>query len=153
MTFRLAVFRRLSPFFLLACAAAFTPNLLSQGGPPGDLYLTLKVRPHRFFSRKGNDLELDLPVTLAELVEGTSVDVPTAEGSVKMTIPPGSRSGARLRLRGKGVQRKGVQGGDLLVRLVLEMPQTEDPRLKEIAQELEGLYQGADLRKHLQDPG
>jgi curved DNA-binding protein len=122
-----------------------------DGGPPGDLYLTLHVRPHRFFQREGADLRLDLPVTLPELIEGASVEVPTPEGSVKMTIPPGSANGARLRLRAKGVPRHGGERGDLLVRLVVELPSTDDPRLKEIARELESLYGGRDVRQHLKE--
>jgi DnaJ-class molecular chaperone len=107
------------------------------------------VRPHRFFRREGADLHLDLPVTLAELVEGASVEVPTPEGPVKMTIPPHSRSGAKLRLRGKGVPRRSGGSGDLLVRLVVELPSTDDPRLAEIARELEPLYAGRDVRQDL----
>ena len=120
-----------------------------NGGPPGDLYLTLQVRPHRFFRREGADLHLDLPVTLAELVEGASVEVPTPEGPVKMTIPPQSQNGAKLRLRGKGAPRRSGGSGDLLVRLVVELPSTDDPRLAEIARELESLYVGHDVREDL----
>ncbi len=120
-----------------------------DGGPPGDLYLTLHVRPHRFFRRDGADLHLDLPVTLGELIEGGSVEVPTADGPVKMTIPPNSQNGARLRVRGKGAPRRGAGSGDLLVRLVVELPSTDDPRLKEIAGELESLYGGRDVREDL----
>ncbi len=134
-------------------------RLAGQGGPgrdggsPGDLYLTLHVRPHRFFKREGADLHLELPVTLSELIDGASVNVPTPEGPVKMTIPPGSRSRSRLRLRGKGVAQRGRgPAGDLLVRLVLELPETDDPRLEPIARELDALYQGADLRKHFEEP-
>ena len=120
-----------------------------DGGPAGDLYLTLHVRPHHFFRREASDLHLDLPVTLAELIEGASVEVPTVEGRVKMTIPPNSQNGARLRLRGKGVPRRSGGNGDLLVRLVVELPGTDDPRLKEIARELESLYGGRDVRQDL----
>ena len=123
-----------------------------RGGPPGDLYLTLHVRPHRFFTREGADLDLDLPVTLTELIQGASVEVPTPDGPVKMTIPQNSRNGARLRLRGKGVNRRGSsERGDLMVRLMVELPTTEEPRLGEIALELESLYEGRDLRTHLKD--
>ncbi|MFQ5512938.1 MAG: DnaJ C-terminal domain-containing protein [Myxococcota bacterium] len=124
----------------------------SHGGAAGDLYLTLHVRPHRFFRREGADLHLDLPVTMLELVEGATVDVPTPHGPVKMAIPPGSRNDSRLRLRGKGVKRRGGSGrGDLLVRLVLKLPETRDERLREIARELEPLYGGTDLRQGLRE--
>jgi curved DNA-binding protein len=121
-------------------------------GPPGDLYLTLHVRPHRFFTREGADLHLDLPVTLTELIQGASVEVPTPDGPVKMTIPEKSRNGARLRLRGKGVKRRGSnERGDLMVRLMVELPTTEEPRLMEMAREMEALYEGHDPRAHLKD--
>lgn len=120
-----------------------------NGGPPGDLYLTLQVRPHRYFRREGADLQLDLPVTLAELVEGASVEVPTPAAPVKMTIPPHSQNGTKLRLRGKGALRRSGASGDLLVRLVLELPSMDDPRLAEIARELESLYVGRDVRQNL----
>ena len=87
--------------------------------------------------------------SLAELIEGASVEVPTVEGRVKMTIPPNSQNGARLRLRGKGVPRRSGGNGDLLVRLAVELPGTDDPRLKEIARELESLYGGRDVRQDL----
>jgi len=120
-----------------------------NGGPAGDLYLTLRVRPHRFYRRDGADLHLDLPVTLPELIEGAAIEVPTPDGPVKMTIPPHSQNGARLRLRGKGAPRRGAGNGDLLVRLVVELPSTDDPRLQEIARELESLYGDRDVRQDL----
>ena len=122
------------------------------GGPAGDLYLVLRVRPHRFFRREGADLRLELPVTLPELIRGGSVEVPTPDGPVKMTVPPRSANGAKLRLRGKGARRRGSgERGDLLVQLVVQLPESEDSRLDEIAADLEPLYAGQDLRKHLRD--
>ena len=122
----------------------------AQGAPAGDLYLTLHVRPHAFFRREGNDLYLDLPVTLPELVQGASVEVPTADGSVTMKIPPRSQSGRVLRLRGKGAPKLGgSERGDLYVKLLAELPDPADPRLEAIAKELEPLYQGRDPRAKL----
>jgi len=122
----------------------------AQGAPAGDLYLTLQVRSHPFFRREGNDLHLDLPVTLPELVQGASVEVPTADGTVTMKIPPHSQSGRVLRLRGKGAAKLGAaEKGDLYVKLLAELPDPADPRLEAIAKELEPLYQGRDLRAKL----
>jgi len=120
-----------------------------NGGPAGDLYLTLHIKPHRFFRREGEDLHLDLPVTLPELIRGASVEVPTPTGAVKMTIPPDSQNGARLRLRGKGVPRREDGAGDLLLRLVVELPSTKDARWKDLVQELESLYGERDVRQDL----
>ena len=76
----------------------------SSGGVPGDLYLDLDVRPDPHLRRAGDDIELDLPVTISEAVLGAKVEVPTIEGPVTVTIPPGTSSGARLRLRGRGIK-------------------------------------------------
>ncbi len=122
------------------------------GGPPGDLYLTLQVRPHPFFERKGSDLSLDLPVTLPELVLGASIEVPTPDGPVTMRVPEKSASGRVLRLRGKGVPKLGAaERGDLYVRLVAELPDPADPRLEVIAKELAPLYEGRDIRARLKE--
>ena len=123
------------------------------GGPPGDLYLTLRIRPHRFFQREGANLVLELPVTLSELILGASVEVPTPDGPVQMQIPPRSRSGQRFRLRGKGVQHRTTDArGDLIVRLLARLPETDDPKLEELARELNELYGDVDLRKDLKEP-
>ena len=125
----------------------------TPGGPPGDLYLTLHVRPHRYFRREGRDLLMDLPVSLPELVLGASVEVPTPDGPVSMRIQPRSQSGTRLRLRGKGVpDRKTEARGDLIVRLIARLPETDDPRLETLAQEWAELYGEIDLRKDLKQP-
>jgi curved DNA-binding protein len=122
------------------------------GGPPGDLFLTLRVRPHRFFERKGSDLNLDLPVTLPELVLGASIEVPTPDGPVTMKVPAKSASGRVLRVRGKGVPKLGgSERGDLYVKLVVELPDPADPRLESIAKEMEPLYAERDVRARLKD--
>lgn len=119
-------------------------------GPPGDLYLRLSVRPHPFFTRDEADLFVDVPVSLPELVHGATVEVPTADGSVQMKIPPRSPNGRKLRLRGQGgAQRGSSERGDLYARLVLVLPETDDPRLDELASEMEALYEGQDVRQGL----
>lgn len=89
------------------------------GGPPGDLVLTVEVRPHAHFKREGDDLHLDLPLTLAEAYHGAHVPVPTPYGEVKLKVPARTQSGQKTRLRGKGVQRKGATPGDLYLRFLV----------------------------------
>ncbi len=120
------------------------------GAPPGDLYLTLRVRPHSFFRREGDDLSLDLPVTLPELVLGAAIEVPTPEGVATVRVPPHSRPGQRLRLRGKGAARRGSsERGDLFLRLVVELPEGRDAELETLAKGMEPLYAGRDPRAAL----
>jgi DnaJ-class molecular chaperone len=121
-----------------------------RGGEAGDLYIRLHVRPHRFFERRGDDLHLDLPVTVPEAVLGAKVEVPTPEARVTMTIPPHSKNGRVLRVRGKGAPRRDGGSGDLLVRLVVQLPETEAEKLDELAREMEALYDGASVRKELE---
>ncbi|MCU0684680.1 MAG: J domain-containing protein [Polyangiaceae bacterium] len=115
----------------------------SLGGPPGDLVLTLHVTPHASFRREGDDLHLDLPVTPGEAFNGTKVKVPTAEGNVLVKLPPRSQSGQAVRVKGKGVSRKGKAPGDLYVRLLVQLP-TEDAAAAHV-EALDGLLQG-DVR-------
>jgi DnaJ-class molecular chaperone len=84
------------------------------------------VAPHPFFRREGDDIVLDLPVTLQEAVLGASVEVPTVKGPISLRIPPGSRSGTRLRLRGRG-----IGAGHQYVVLQVVLPPGEEPALAE----------------------
>ena len=125
----------------------------SGGAPAGDLYLRIRIRPHRFFSRDADDLGLELPVSVSEAVRGASVEVPTPEGSVTLKIPARSRNGQKLRLRGKGVTSLGgKRRGDLYVTLRVELPDARDPGLDERVAELEQYYTTRDLRAHLRNP-
>jgi curved DNA-binding protein len=94
----------------------------SGRGTPGDLMLTVHVAAHPYYSRKGNDLQLRLPVTLGEAVGGASVDVPTPGGMVSLHIPPGTSSGKKLRIKGRGVTPKSGKAGDLLAEVLIVLP-------------------------------
>jgi DnaJ-class molecular chaperone len=96
------------------------------GGPPGDALIEVTVAPHPFFHRSGDDVIVDLPVTLKEAVLGASVSVPTIKGHVKLTIPPGSGDGTRLRLRGRGIRE-----GHQYVELKVAVPPGQEPALAE----------------------
>ncbi len=91
-------------------------------GGAGDAIITLEIAPHRYFTRDGDNVRIDLPITLAEAVLGGSVRVPTVESAVMLTIPKGSNSGKVLRLKGKGFHKKGGGRGDQLVTLMVDIP-------------------------------
>ena len=91
-------------------------------GGAGDAIVTIEVEPHRFFTRDGDDVRLDLPITLKEAVEGGAVKVPTVEKPVMLTVPAGSTSGRTLRIKGRGFHKKGGGRGDQLVTLIVDVP-------------------------------
>ncbi|MFE9956158.1 molecular chaperone DnaJ [Micromonospora sp. NPDC005299] len=93
-----------------------------RGGPAGDLFVHVKVRPDELFGRTGDDLTLTVPITFAEAVLGTDLRVPTLDGTVTLRVPPGTPSGRVLRARGKGVVRRDGRAGDLLVTLDVVVP-------------------------------
>lgn len=102
-------------------------RLRGQGGDDfsgaADLIIKVRVQPHRWFTRQGNDLIVKLPVTLAEATLGGKVEVPTPNGTVTMTLPPGTSSGTKLRAKGQGVPaRKNEAAGDLLVEVQIKLP-------------------------------
>jgi molecular chaperone DnaJ len=111
------------------------------GAPPGDLYIVTKVRPHPRLERRGQDLYLPVPVTVGEAMYGASIDVPTPDGAVKLKVPAGSESGAKLRLRGKGVPAmKGGGRGDFYVVLQIHVPRDGTERVREAVKTLEDAY-------------
>jgi DnaJ-class molecular chaperone len=116
-------------------------RLSNQGeegpGGTGDAIVTFEVRPHRFFEREGDDVRLDLPITLSEAVKGGAVKVPTVEGAVMLTVPAGSTSGKTLRLKGRGFHKKGGGRGDQLVTLMIDIP-PDDPALKNFVETWHG---------------
>lgn len=101
------------------------------GGPQGDAYIEIHVAPHAHFRRKDNDVHLDVPITLQEAVLGGKIDVPTIDGSVSMTVPAGTNTGATLRLKGKGIADKAGNRGDQYVHLTVMLPDDKDGALKE----------------------
>jgi len=103
-----------------------------HGGPPGDALVEVVVRPHPVFERRGDDVWVRLPITLDEAVLGAKVEVPTVEGRVRLTIPRGTSSGRRFRLRGKGL-RNPVTGrrGDQYVEVHIVLPERVDPELED----------------------
>jgi curved DNA-binding protein len=103
-----------------------------NGGEPGDLWIQVHVEPHPVFSVSGRDLEFELPITVAEAVLGARVEVPTLEGRATLTIPPGTSSHSRLRLRGQGVPAsRNAPAGDLYARIRIVVPKDTGAKLEE----------------------
>jgi molecular chaperone DnaJ len=124
-------------------------NSGTMGAPPGDLYLRVVVRPHPFFERRGNDLYIQVPVTVAEATLGAKIEVPTMDGRALVRIPPGTNSGKTLRLREKGVPnvRDGARG-DQYVEIQVVVPQPTDERVRTLMKDLERVAH-EDPRKDL----
>jgi DnaJ-class molecular chaperone len=98
-----------------------------QGGPAGDALIEVTVRPHPFYQREGQDLRMEVPVTLSEAVLGAKVPVPTPRGEVMLTVPPRSDAGTQMRLRGRGVaESAGTPAGDLIVTLRIVLGPVDD---------------------------
>ena len=102
-----------------------------RGGPAGDLYVRVHVRAHELFGRKGDDLTLTLPVTFPEAALGTTVRVPTMDGSVTLKVPAGTASGRTFRVRGRGVPKRSGGAGDLLVTAEVAVPKNLPGEAKE----------------------
>lgn len=100
----------------------------SAGGPRGDLYLVCRIQPHEFFRRSGRDVLVNVPITPAEAVLGVKVTVPTLDGQAEVRIPPGTRSGARLRLKGHGVPGRADadKGNQLVIIDIVPPPDVSD---------------------------
>ena len=111
-------------------------NPSPYGGPQGDLLLTIHVEPHPFFRMEGNDLHVDLPITVAEAYQGAKVRVPTPDGFVTMKVPAGTQSGKSARLRGKGIAKRGKQAGDLYVHFQIHVPASQAKAVKEAVETL-----------------
>jgi len=127
-----------------------------NGGPPGDLYVVIRVRPHTLFERDGTDLHCEVPVSFVQAALGAEIEVPTLEGKVKMTIPEGTQSGKVLRLRGKGVPPLRPRSepsqldklrGDLYVRIFVEVPTKLNQRQRQLLEEF-AAESGDDASPH-----
>ena len=131
-----------------------------EGGPSGDLFVSIRVRPHPLFSRREDDIVVEVPISFALAALGGEISVPTLDGKVKLKIPAGTQSGKIFRLRGKGVPHLHSSGrGDQLVKVYVETPvnlsleqkqllkrfdelsrDTGQPRIKEFFRKVRGLF-------------
>ena len=122
----------------------------SRRGKPGDILITIHVAPHPSFTRTGKNLYVRLPVTLAEAVEGAKVDVPTPKGTVALKIPPGTSSGAKLRVKGHGVAPAKGEPGDLFAEVQIILPKKFSSKAKELLGEAaDALSYDTDVRGEL----
>jgi curved DNA-binding protein len=119
----------------------------ANGGPTGDLYLNVSVVPHPLFRANGHDLDLEVPVTPWEAALGAQIEVPTLDGDVTMKLPPGSRSGQKLRLAGKGLPKPGGGSGDLYAAVSVVVPPTLSERERQAYEELRDASR-FDPRRH-----
>ena len=113
-------------------------NAGANGGQAGDLFLIVRTGAHPVFTRAGDDIQLTVPVTVAEASLGAKVDVPTIDGRAQLKIPPGTQSGQKLRMRERGVENAQQPGqrGDQIVTVTVVVPQLQDERSREIMREL-----------------
>lgn len=108
-----------------------------EGGTPGDILLTIRVASHPHFQRRGNDLFVKVPVTLGEAALGSKIDVPTPQGTVTLQVPPGTSSGKKLRVKGRGVSPKSGPPGDLFAELQITLPKQLDEEARQMIRKLE----------------
>lgn len=108
----------------------------TRGGPPGDLYIHIRVKPHEFFDREGDDIYCEVPLTFTQAALGDEIEVPTLRERVKLKIPPGTQTGTYFRLRGKGVPRlRGIGNGDQHVKVVVVTPTRLNEEQKQLLRE------------------
>ncbi|HCC68391.1 MAG TPA: molecular chaperone DnaJ [Nitrospiraceae bacterium] len=110
------------------------------GGPSGDLHMEITVRPHQVFSRKGDDLYVDVPVTIGEATLGGKIDVPTIDGTASMTLPPGTDSGQKFKLKGKGMPNRSGARGDEFVTIKIVVPKHLSEKAKNSMKDIEASY-------------
>ncbi|MBI4583387.1 MAG: molecular chaperone DnaJ [Planctomycetes bacterium] len=111
-----------------------------RGGPAGDLYCYIHVKPHEFFERHNDDIICEVPISFAEAALGCHIEVPTLRGKAKVTVPPGTQSGEFLRLKSQGFPNiDGYGVGNQLIKIVVETPQKLTPRMRELFEQLEEL--------------
>jgi molecular chaperone DnaJ len=116
-------------------------NAGTMGAPAGDLYITLRVEPHPFFRREGDDIEISVPVRIDEAGLGAKIEVPTIDGRALLKIPQGTHNGQKFRMREKGVlNTRSGKRGDQIVEALVQAPVVQDERTKELLREYAQLH-------------
>lgn len=119
-----------------------------NGGPAGDLLLKVRVEPHPFYQRRGNDLVVRVPLTLAEAALGAKIDVPAPRGTVALHVPPGTSSGTKLRIKGQGIAPRQGPPGDLYAEVLIVIPKKLDDAGRDLVRQLDERNK-LDPRAHL----
>ncbi|HBI74024.1 MAG TPA: molecular chaperone DnaJ, partial [Lachnospiraceae bacterium] len=129
-----------------------------RGGPSGDLYVTIHIRPHSVFKREGYDVVCDVPISFAQAALGAEIDIPTLDGLLKYNIPEGTQTGTVFKLKGKGIKhlRSGIRGDEYIrvnVEVPVKMPQKQKELLRQFAEASgdEGLEQKKGFFKKMKD--
>jgi molecular chaperone DnaJ len=116
-------------------------NAGTKGAPSGDLYITVRVEPHPFFQREGDDILIRIPVRIDEAGLGAKIEVPTIDGRALLKIPQGTHNGQKFRLREKGVlNSRTSKRGDQIVEVAIDAPVVQDERTKELLREYAQLH-------------
>jgi molecular chaperone DnaJ len=125
-----------------------------RGGPPGDLYVVTRVSDSSVFRRKGDNFEIEVPITVTEALSGADVEVPTLHGTKKLRVPPGTKHGTVQRLRGEGPSVPGQSGkGDLHYRFVIDVPGKLSAAQREAVEELSKVMNGNPRERILREAG
>jgi molecular chaperone DnaJ len=123
-----------------------------RGGPSGDLYVVTRVADSALFKRKGDNLEVEVPITIPEAIKGATIEVPTLNGTKRIRVPPGTQHGTVQRLRGEGPPRLGGRGrGDVHYRLVIDVPRSLSEEEKDVVDELATVMNGNPRERILKD--
>jgi molecular chaperone DnaJ len=118
----------------------------ARGGPPGDLYISVRVAGHMVYQREGDDLHMSVPIAIHEAALGARIEIHTPDGPTRLRVPPGTQSGQRFRLRERGVPTRDGRRGDLVVEVRLMLPRVLDERSKELLREF-GSINGDSVRE------
>jgi len=114
-----------------------------RGGPPGDLYVVIVVKEHPLFTRQGDDIYCEVPVSFVQATLGAQIEIPTILGRATLKIPPGTQTGAEFRIRGKGFPNvRGYGHGDLLARLFVEVPTHLSAKQRDLLEQYAKLENG-----------
>lgn len=119
-----------------------------RGGPSGDLQVLVRVRPHKFFVRSGNDLHLKMPISLTQAALGAEIDVPTLDAPVKYQVPEGTQPGTVFRIKGQGIPSlRGGNKGDLFIEMNVEVPKKLSEKQKDLLRQFEGTVTGKEYEQ------
>jgi molecular chaperone DnaJ len=125
-----------------------------NGGPPGDLYVVTSVEPSPVFKRKGENVEVEVPLTIPEAIRGATIEVPTLDGTKKLKVPPGTKHGTVQRLRGEGPPKLDGKGrGDIRYRFVIDVPDSLSKEQKAAVEELSKVMNGNPRERLLAGKG